>query len=159
MPRTRPMINRGGALDGIVDDSKSEIENLKDELQEWMDSLSSNNMEHMPKYEELSEAVDMLENAINNDPSIPDNLLPGMENFEYHWQEKAPYKGAQSRSDRCSAAVSDLNNVMSYLEDKISEAHALEDADLDLIGEWKQYVNDIQMIIDEAEQVSFPGMY
>ena len=159
MPRTRPMISRGGPLDGIVDDAIGEIDSLKEEMQDWMDSLSSNNMEHLPKYEEVSECYNALENATGNTPEMPTEFLPGMA-LTYEWQEKAPYKGAQSRSTRCSNATNDIEQVITYIDDSIqnlddqqTEEHA------DLIAEWEQYRNDLEEIVNEAQNASFPGMY
>lgn len=49
-----------------------EINELKDEMESWRDNMSSANMEHLPKYEEVDECVNELENALGEleDPSI-----------------------------------------------------------------------------------------
>lgn len=159
MPRTRPMIDRGGPIDGIVEDARSELESLKEELEEWRDNMDSNNMSHMPKYDELCEAIDQLDSALNYESSMPDVLLPGMENAEYRWQEKAPYKGTPSRATRHSNAVNDLSIVVAYLDDVIGNVEDSDAAESGLLGEWEQYRDGIQSLIDDAESVEFPGMY
>ena len=157
MARTRPMIERGGSIDGIVSDSLSEIESLKDEMQEWADSLSSNNMEHLPKYDEVTECIDALENAISNIPDMPD-LLPEMKD-EVKWQEKAPYKGVPSRSTRLNNATNDITQVIDYIESFLADFEDENEEYADLVQEWESYKDDLQNIVDEADSVSFPGMF
>lgn len=52
-----------GPLLSVLEDAGSSIEELRDEITEWRDNLSSGNMEHLPKYEEVSECADTLESA------------------------------------------------------------------------------------------------
>jgi paraquat-inducible protein B len=40
----------------------SEVESLTEEMTSWRDNMSGANMEHLPKYDEVSEACDELEN-------------------------------------------------------------------------------------------------
>jgi len=48
---------------GSLEDALSDIEALKEEIEEWRDNLESNSMDHLPKYEEVSEAADNLDSA------------------------------------------------------------------------------------------------
>lgn len=159
MPRTRPMITRGGSIDGIVSDSQSVFEELRTELQDWADNLSGNNMEHLPKYEELTEAISQLDEAVDNQPDYPETLLPGMTG-EIQWQEKAPYKGEQSRSERRSAATSDLSVVVSEITAAIDAIENTDEEGIsDLITEWEAYRDAVEEILEAADQVEFPRMY
>jgi hypothetical protein len=48
----------------------SQLESLKDEMGSWRDNMSGANMEHLPKYEEVSEAADSLDNIESEAPTI-----------------------------------------------------------------------------------------
>ena len=64
---------------GFVEDGKSAIEELRDELQEWYDNLPDN-FQSGQKGDELQEAIDALEEAINNLDEVTSNDVnfPGM---------------------------------------------------------------------------------
>lgn len=46
-----------------VEDAASQIAELQQEMADWRDNMSNANMEHLPKYDQVSEAADALENA------------------------------------------------------------------------------------------------
>jgi len=46
-----------------LEDAASVVEELQDEMTSWRDNMSSANMEHMPKFDEVSECCDSLESA------------------------------------------------------------------------------------------------
>lgn len=43
----------------------SEIDNLKSEMESWRDNLDGANMSHLPKYDQVSECADVLDNALS----------------------------------------------------------------------------------------------
>ncbi len=52
-----------GTILGAFEGGQSDVEGLKEEINEWKDSLEGNGMEHLPKYEEVSECADALDSA------------------------------------------------------------------------------------------------
>ena len=61
-----------------IEEGKSEIEELMGEIESWKDNMEGANMEHLPKYEEveqcydaLDEIIRSLEEACDNEPEFP----------------------------------------------------------------------------------------
>jgi hypothetical protein len=50
----------------------SELQSLAEEIGNWRDNMDSANMTHLPKYDEVSEAADTLEQIEPEAPSIDD---------------------------------------------------------------------------------------
>lgn len=48
---------------GAIEDAAAVVADLLDEMTTWRDNMSSANMEHLPKYDEVNETVDLLEAA------------------------------------------------------------------------------------------------
>lgn len=130
----------------IVGNAFGEFQSLRDEMGEWADNMSGANMEHLPKYDEVSEARDALENFCDNEPEVPaafnEVRVDVMENHRKH----------QSRGDRLSYATQQLVSVVEWLEsDEVTAGPNADDAET--------LRDELQNAIDEAESVSFPGMY
>lgn len=61
--------------------SSSGVEELRGELESWAENMSDNNMEHLPKYDEVTEAMDALQEVIDaidavDVPSFSDTIRP-----------------------------------------------------------------------------------
>jgi chromosome segregation ATPase len=168
-------------LSGALDGGTTDIEGLKDEMEEWASNLESNNMEHLPKYEEVNEAKDQLETAVDT--------LQGLEVPEHLEDLDARYTidtrtSAQSRSGRLDNAMNALNAAKDAAQAWLDEHEALEatdtedpdeladleakdevvtqemaDEDAAQVEATEQFVNDLESAIGDAEGVSFPGMY
>jgi hypothetical protein len=154
----KKMITREMTLDGMVNDAFSEFATLRDELGEWADNMSSANMEHLPKYEQVDEARNTLDGFCDDEPDMPENVPATLVTL-LKWEESGRKKST-SRASRCSEATELLGRVIEHLEAFIEE-HDEEDAvwaDTDR-DEWEQYVTDLTNAKDEAEGVEFPGMF
>lgn len=158
------------------EDGKSEVDELKGEIEEWSESLESNNMEHLPKYEEVTEAKDALEAGLEALESItvPDFL----EEIDASYTQDTRKK-AQSRSYRLGNAQNALDAAKCAAEAWLEENEALElMSDADAIEDGaeevtqamvderqaqrdaaEEFVNELDGAMDELNNVSFPSMY
>lgn len=138
----------GTALEEVL----SEFTALRDELQDWFDNLPES-FQDGSKGEALQTAIDQLDNA-ENPPDIPDWLKT----------EKLvvlPYVG-ESRSERNSAAVSMLEQIISWLDDRINanvESNENKVMTIEQQSEAEEIRDQLEEIKSEVEQVEFPGMY
>jgi hypothetical protein len=86
----------------------SEIESLRDEIENWKSGMEGTNLESTSKYEELSECLDNLENAISSLESIDFDSLDGI-------SEESPVEEIQeilsSIADQIGDIISELENV------------------------------------------------
>ena len=148
----RKMTTRTSTIEGMVGDALGEVQSLRDEMREWADNMSDNNMEHLPKYDEVSECADELDSYADNEPPFPDNA-PEALTKEHTWEELPP-KLRQSRANRLGDAMSSLNRAVDLIQEWLdgNGEHELHD-------EVEQYQSELQEIIDGCEFVSFPGMY
>jgi sugar phosphate isomerase/epimerase len=157
----RKMITREMTLDGVVNEAYSEFSNLRDEMQDWADNMESANMEHLPKYDAVSEARDALENFSDNEPDMPKVVPEGLVTL-LTWEESGRKRRHVSRADRCSEAAALLDRAIAHVQEFL-DAHDDDDAVWQAEGcdrdEWEQWVNDLTEAKDEAEAVDFPGMY
>jgi hypothetical protein len=176
--RAKPI---NASAEGAWEDGKSEVESLKEEIGEWKDNLEGNNMEHLPKYEEVSECADTMESALDTLEGIdfPECLSDVPVNYTQDTRQSA-----QSRNGRLSNALSAL-----YASKEAGEAWLEENPELELVdlserdeedqeldeGESddqqavdaresdrsavEEFINEMDNAIGELENVSFPGMY
>lgn len=137
-----------------IDDSFSEIDMLRDEMEEWQGKMEGTNLESTNKYEQVTEAVDALSNF--DRPDIPESLYKLLENnVQVEYSILVPYKGrGLSRASRLSNAVVALEAVVQKLEE-ISEG--IEDDEKK--SEAQGYLTDLNNAKDEVEFIDFPGMY
>jgi hypothetical protein len=161
-------------VSGALDNGRSEVESLYEEIDEWGSNLESNNMEHLPKYEEVTEARDQLCNA--NDG------LQGIEVPEHLSDLEANYtqdtrRSAYSRSGRMSNALEALGAARDAAQAWLDDNDALEPDEQPEEGEetgptqeeaderdaqrdaTEEFINELENAIGEAENVGFPGMY
>jgi hypothetical protein len=163
-------------LAGALGDGTSEVEELKNEMEEWAESLESNSMEHLPKYDEVTEAKDALEAGLDT--------LQGIEVPEFLESIDASYtqdtrRKAQSRSYRLGNATNAIEAAKdaanSWLEENdelelMSDADAIEDGAEEVTQEMvderrsqrddaEQFASEVENALGELENVSFPSMY
>jgi len=163
MPRKRGSKNEPyeSTVQGAFDDAKSEVEALTDELVEWRESLESNSMEHLPKYEEVSEASEYLENAHDTLESV---MLPeAVEDLPVKTTQDTRRK-ATSRSYRAGNASALLHATMDALNEfadrDLSFAPKDQRDDLDEENDAaRSAADEIQIALDDLDSTMFPGMF
>ena len=163
-----------GALEGGI----SDISELKDEMDEWKSNLESNNMEHLPKYDEVGEAYNALETATE--------ALEGLEVPEFLQDLEANHTrdtrtSANSRAGRLDNALRALTAAQDAAQAWLNEHEALEvtetddpdeladleakdavvtqemaDEDAEHVEAAEQFVNGLEEAIAEAALLKWP---
>lgn len=124
-----------------VEEAYGEIEALKEEMENWQSNLESAGMENVPKYEEVEECVNALEQIEEPDADLAGSLR----SHKMRIQDPTPRKRGFSRPERMSQALGIL-----------SEAKA----ELEQISDWLDgYIDAIENAISEGEGINFPGMF
>lgn len=129
----------------IVEGFKGEVESLLEEIGEWRGNLEGNSMEHLPKYEEVSECCDELEAIEADSLEVPEGVSASVS-----WTEFAAKKKT-SRAARANYAATELEAAASFLED-LTEGTSLE-------GKYEDFLEDLQSKAEALRAVSFPGMF
>lgn len=135
----------------LVSGAFSELESLRDELQDWYDNLPES-FQSGDKGDQLQEAVSQLESA--SEVELPE------------WAKEAKVFAAPgdgtSRADRCSQACYELRQVTEALE-AIADGEAKLPDQSDPTEEQKakarSTAEELTSAADEAEATEFPGMY
>ena len=114
----------------LLDDAKGEVESLKDELEEWRDNMEGAGMENVPKFEEVSEAADLLDSAFDRldevQTDLVDKLWPepedGWKDGEEPTTEGTEWRArSMSRSARMGNAASLMNTLKEAVEARLEE--------------------------------------
>lgn len=165
--RNHPVTDTVG---GAFDTGKSGVQDLLEQMEEWASNLESNNMEHLPKYEEVCEARDTLQNAIDSLEGI--EVPEAVDGVEVTYTIDTRHS-ARSRGGQMSNALAALDAAKSAAQDWLDSD---DGAELDHDPEnpespTEEEVDERQAACDkvegfindngycEAEGVSFPGMY
>jgi Sec-independent protein translocase protein TatA len=167
-------------LSGAIDECRSEVESLRDEMEEWGSNMEGNNMEHLPKYEQVTEARDNLSNGLD--------ALEGLEVPEFLESESANYtvdnrtRESRTRAVRLQNALNALDAAraaaQSWLDDddnaelEVVEPDAEDEDDdrtpvtQDEVDERQaqreqaeELINELDNAEGELQNVEFPGMY
>lgn len=167
-------------VEGAFEDGKSEVESLKEEIGEWKENLEGNSMEHLPKYDEVSECSDALDAAMD--------IFDGIDFPSCISDTKVTYtmdtrQSAGSRSGRLSNAQNALDAAKSQAESWLDENPELEFVEEDENSEGmdlgdnqthdqaevdqretnrsevETFIEQMEEAIGELENVNFPGMY
>lgn len=145
----RKTLLREATIADAVSDAMSEIQCLRDEIAEWADNMESHNMEHLSKYEEVSEARDALEEVADDEPDVPE--LPDGFSDQLSWSTFR--KRRPSRADRAGDASMTLEAVAEHIEKQIGDREG------DWTEEWQELADRCREIAEAVGNVSFPGMY
>lgn len=132
------------SLGVTINDAFSEVESLRDELQDWYDNLPDS-FRDGEKGDELQEAISALESV--SEPQVPTSIddLPVF---------RVPSISADSRADRLGDVIGALEAAEEAIAQKV-EAHK----DAAEVGEWEELASELSNARGEWEGVSFPGMY
>lgn len=178
-----------GTVEGALDGAKSDIEGLKDEMDEWKSNMESNSMEHMPKYDEVSECYDALEQVYDKLEEVDLGELPdGAGDRQITYTVMSPYgrKGEPRwmRLANAEAMISAAKDGLETVRDEASEKpecacsednadadgeygdhHELdcplycEDGDEPDGADWDTPIDALEEATGECGNVNFPGMY
>lgn len=147
-------VQRETTVAAALEDGKSELEELYNEMNEWADNMDSGGLGHTDKHAFVRECADQLQEA--ESVSVPD--LPaeiGELVVFVGQQEIRSKKRGPSRAIRCANACSLIRAgseaVATFYEDALDEqGEKLE----------KPYeMDELDTLLDNAEGVDFPGMY
>lgn len=140
------------------------IEELKQEMEDWKSSLEDNEMEQLPKYEEVETCYDVLEDCYNE----IEEIISTLENCEAlaellaapvtYSNDDTYGRKSQPRWMRCSNVASALSAAKEALEEGFN-VDTFEGLNEDELEDMKGHVEELGSKIDELEQVEFPGMY
>ena len=153
-----------------------EFSDLRDEMQEWGDNLESNGMEHLPKYEAVSEATETLDSAWTElehllgalETSLEEGKpLAALAGVEVTFTEMVPYKGRgyprwmrlTNSAVPLSAAVEALREVLDDIEEPEDDAPAEDKAKHAAAEELRNELDEIDGHLGELDAVEFPGMF
>jgi len=163
----------------LLEMAASEVESLQGEMTDWQGNMEGANMDHLPKYEQVTECVDALENA--DVRSRVDELATLVEMagslgdlgavMATYVQSTAKRK---TRADRLGEAQGWLEQALAALDDRLQdlkdqddlrvkadeEANPETEAEPDpRIEEVQAALSDLRDAMDSLSDVSFPGMY
>lgn len=161
------MVQTQTTLSNAISDAVSELDNLRDELQNWYDNMSEN-LQGGSKGDALQEAISALENC-NNEPDVPECMEEIVVSYLSDRKQR-------SRADRCAECVGMLEAAVEVLNSMLEPSHKIavanDELEIDEImteeqstqsDEREQSIeqlrDEVQEIIDEAQNVEFPGMY
>jgi len=148
MKKTQPMIT---TVLGAIEEALSVAEELRDELENWKDSLPEN-LQSGSKADEIQEAIDMLEEGISKleDAQNGDDTIHQYE-FSYEMPVLSPSALRRiSRAKRLEQATAALEYAPADLPEDFVDH---DDAD-----DMSDVLNDAQEALDLLNQVNFPGM-
>ena len=148
-----------------VDDGldTSEIESLRDEMQEWVDNMGGTALENTSRYQMASDAVDTLSrvddirfddiwDAVGNTKSL---TVEGLKDLEYEvtiFKVKSR-RQHPSRAYRLSNAISAINGALECLREFLER---WTDND---VGEIRAAIDEVESAVEELDGAEFPGMY
>ena len=146
----------------------TEISDLRDEMQEWVDNMSGTGLENTNKYQMAEEAVSQLENvdSINFDEiwdELPDDGLISADElmavkFTSNLYTPKSRKQHPSRAYRLSNAITHITDALQemrdYIEDKLGAKEMPEE-----VKSLMSAIGDIESQIQELDNVEFPGMF
>jgi len=149
-PAYKPRAIPECSIENALGDAFSEIESLKDEMQEICDNMSG--MEHLPKYDVAETAMNELESHCEC-PDVPE-LLKEIKISTLSEMVPTRKGRASGRSMRLSNATSVIKDVIEFLNEGIVEStnHS---------AEVKEAAREYAEELSEHEDfdVEFPGMY
>lgn len=172
---------RSCSVEDALSNAFGEIESLHEEMESWKDGLEEK-LSHTPKYEQVSEACDVLENHTDA-PDVPEAASDLT--VTYGETVNKNKKRGVSRATRLDNAVGALNAVVEAVqariddleeqqeairqeaplgEEKAGGAECAERGPIDDLSEkqteLEQFRDEVQEHIDELDGgVEFPGMY
>ena len=140
----------------------SEVESLRDEMQEWVDNMGGTALENTSRYQMASDAVDTLDNVDSIDfkeiwnevklgEDLDEDTLKGLR-YECTLFKVKSRRQSPSRAYRLSNVLSVANGAIeclrSYLEPYGERADGV-----------RSVLDDIESSLQDFDSVEFPTMY
>ena len=146
MPKSEPfMYDCASALD----DARTQLEELGQEMRDWFDNMPEN-LQGGDKGCAVDEAANSLESATGYLEDAPE-CATKVPQFSVEGMTKKRPTRAYRCGYACSIITSTIEAVQTYLAGKeIPE---------DVSDELEEWVSSLQACLDEAEGVTFPGMF
>lgn len=132
-----------GTPENLVTSAISEIEEVKEELQNWMSNMEGTNLEQGEKYSALSEVVDTLEAVVFTEPDEWPHKLSVITYINHVPKRK---NRTASRSVRLSNASMKIAAVADFYE-------GLDNGE----EEYQGLLDELRKIVEL--EVEIPGMY
>lgn len=147
-----------------LENGRSAVEELREEINEWKESLEGNSMEHLPKYEEVSECCDALDEAVS---TLEEAEIEGSAFDRDVFYTIDTRRSATSRASRMMNAGSALFAAKYGLEQWLVDNPELDDAQEEEDTQQRETdraaaetaLDALERGIDSAESACFPGMY
>lgn len=141
-----------------------EIQDLRDEMQDWVDNMSGTGLENTNRYEMAEEAVSQLDdvdsidfeeiwNAIPEDCPITEEELKAIKYTCILYTPKSK-KQQPSRSYRLANALSHIRGALQAIEDYLEDKK-----DVEGVNDILQVADDIGGQVGDLDSVDFPGMF
>jgi hypothetical protein len=149
-----------GAISGVVADALSELQSLRDEVQEIVDNASGTGLENTQRIQTLSETADTLGNYVDNEPDVPGFMAA--EEVQWHEMHNARKGRGDSRDTRNSNAVQALQAAADAAEaiaERLEQKESATEAEQEQAGEARSYAEEVRDISDNVESVEYPGMF
>lgn len=150
---TYPMIE-------LVSEASSDFDSLKEEMDDWRGNLEDNGMDHLPKYEEVSECVDALEQLEGQLEDInwggAAEVISQVEVVcdQRGLDERSRASRAESVCQRVRACVDELQDLM----DDENWPRQLNEAQREVTRqEGDSILETLQNFVDELECIDYPG--
>ena len=157
---------------------KSDIETLKDEMDSWKSNMSDNNMENLPKFDEVTEAYETLEQYYDDLDTAIDALIDFCNENEIDLSQTTTMRvdraSGKSRATRMQDAVDSINTAVSIIKDALADDIEEEENETEeqktareekqseretLRDELEAKCDEVDNAVSELEGVSFPGMF
>jgi hypothetical protein len=134
----------------------SEVEELRDDMQSWVDNMGDTALANTNKYSMAEEAVEALGKFDEIDFSaILDLLTDDQKKQEITYTAMVPKARRQStsRAMRLSNATGKVQSALSWLDSQLVDQNPEKYADL------KEEMNSLEGDLSDLENVEFPGMF
>lgn len=177
-----------GTVQGALEAATSDVEGIKDDIENWKSNMESANMEHMPKFDEVSECYDALGELHGQLEGISlDDLPEAAKDKEITYTEMKPYgrkpmprwmqlanaeAAASAAKDALETArddaegdggnceCEDLDGDESEYGDHHGEDCPRRDTENDPSNvDWDEPINELDDACSKFGDINFPGMY
>jgi len=145
-----------------------EIEDLRDEMQEWVDNMSGTALENTSRYERAEEAASQLDavDSINFEDiwdAIPEDCFVSSEElkaikFTSNLYIPKSRKQHPSRAYRLSNAITHITDALQEMRDHIENRLDGKEVPED-IKEILAVIEEAESAVQDLDSVDFPGMF